>query len=232
VIDSISVTWLDLDVSSGEIDQLRQLLGPEERRRAARYSSPLLQQRAVVRLARRRQVLAEYCEVAPGGIVIGSHPTGQPFAVSPTGERLALSSSHCGDLGLLAVSRARSVGVDVEAAAELPASTRFTMWVATGLESLAIAELADSDRAAVLLRLWTRKEAYQKATGQGIGAGLEQIEVPLDPEPWARPFRPSGSGARWLLYGLSCPRDGLDAALVSSAPEEGEASPVVNVTHR
>jgi len=231
-VGTISVVWLDLDLSSDVVDELRLVLSSDERRRVARYSSPLQQRRATVRLARRRQTLADMFAIAPDEVIMRSNAGGRPFALSPAGARLGLSSSHCGGLGLVAVARGQQVGVDVQAASELPESSRFASWVATSFESRQIAALPRSKQSDACLRLWTRKEAYLKATGEGIGAGLQHVQVPLGCEAWGQWFRPLASGPRWLLYRLACPHADLEAALVASGQGGPEERPAITITRR
>jgi 4'-phosphopantetheinyl transferase len=223
---------LDLDVSTDVVDELHLVLSGDERRRVARYTSPLQQRRATVRLARRRQTLAGMFAIAPDEVIMRSNAGGRPFALSPAGASLGLSSSHCGGLGLMAVARGQQVGVDVEAASELPESSRFASWVATSLEARQIAALPRSEQSNACLRLWTRKEAYLKATGEGIGAGLQHVQVPLGSEAWGQSFHPLAGGPRWLLYRLACPHADLEAALVASGRGGGEEGLTITITRR
>jgi 4'-phosphopantetheinyl transferase len=87
--------------------------------------------------------------------------------------------SHSGDWALLAVAKAELIGVDVEA-------------VSTARDLIGIAEnyyhphefaqlqmLAGAAQNDLFYRLWTLKEAFLKATGTGISAGLEKIAFDL-----------------------------------------------------
>ncbi|MHB1252252.1 MAG: 4'-phosphopantetheinyl transferase family protein [Acidimicrobiales bacterium] len=227
---SIGVVWLDLDQPLEVVEELALLLDPDEEQRVARLAHPLERSRATVRLARRRQVLADIFSLEPDQVDARPRANGQPRAVSSTGESLFISSSHCEDVGLIAVARDRKVGVDVEAAHELPEPDQFAQWVAAVEELHEINELAVTDRAAACLRLWTRKEAYSKATGEGIGDGMHRVRVPLDPDPWAQPFDPLSNGLAWLLFELPSPRIGLNASLVTARHERSD--PQVIVTRR
>ena len=73
-------------------------------------------------------------------------------------------------------------------------------------------------REAAFLRAWTRKEAYAKATGQGLFDTLTCIEVALDavaPKSSLTLHASKEEGeitGSWVLYDLSAP-DGFVAAL-------------------
>ncbi len=228
---SIGVVWLELDQSLEVVEELATLLDPLEEQRVARLADPQHRSRAIVRLARRRQVLADIFAIAPDEVdaLPISQPleNGAPGALSSNGETLYVSSSHCEDVGLIAVRHEHKVGVDVEAVHELPDPDQFAQWVAASDELHEINELAPLDRPDACLRLWTRKEAYLKATGEGIGDGMNQVRVPLEPDTWARCFQPVANGLDWLLFELASPRAGLNASLVAEVHEHIDPQVIV-----
>jgi 4'-phosphopantetheinyl transferase len=72
---------------------------------------------------------------------------------------------------------------------------------------------------------WTRKEASLLATGSGLGAPLDTVEVTLDPAAPARLLRLGGDAAAatgWSLRSL-VPAPGMVAALVVPGPIAGLA---------
>ncbi|MHB1209359.1 MAG: 4'-phosphopantetheinyl transferase family protein [Acidimicrobiales bacterium] len=227
---SIGVVWLELDQPLEVVEELATLLGPLEEHQVARLAVPHDRNRAIVRLARRRQVLADIFAIAPDEVDTQPLENGAPGALSSSGETLYVSSSHCEDVGLIAVTRERKVGVDVEAVHELPDPDQFVQWVAASDELHEINELAPGDRPGACLRLWTRKEAYLKATGEGIGDGMNQVRVPLEADTWAHPFQPVANGLAWLLFELASPRAGLNASLVAEVHER--IDPQVIITRR
>jgi 4'-phosphopantetheinyl transferase len=91
--------------------------------------------------------------------------------------RLHGTVSHSRTLGMVAVTHASPVGIDVE---DLEAGRD---WLRLAPDQMAPAELADfrlcplSDRPAVFLRSWTAKEAVLKATGLGLALSPRTIVV-------------------------------------------------------
>jgi 4'-phosphopantetheinyl transferase len=76
--------------------------------------------------------------------------------------------------------------------------------------------LAAVDRPAAFFRCWTRKEAFIKATGQGLAQPLDGFVVTLGPGEPARFLDIGGDAAalaRWTLHDLQ-PREGYAGALV------------------
>jgi 4'-phosphopantetheinyl transferase len=227
----VNIVWLNLDQPIDVTNELRSLMSPEEKRRLSRISNPLQRRQAIVRVARRRQVISELCGVEAHDIVFESDSRGRPMVVYPRVRGLEFSVSHCADISVIAVTHGLRIGVDVESLAEIPDSPNFMTWVASKPEVEQISKLPSSLRHAAKLRLWTRKEAYLKATGEGIGGGIGHLEVPLIAEPWNLPFTPFLGSAEWSLFGLECPRQGFEAALVMASGGAVEAAPDIVTTH-
>jgi 4'-phosphopantetheinyl transferase len=78
------------------------------------------------------------------------------------GARVKFNLSHSGELALCAVASDREVGVDVKRVRAVPEMRRIVERFFPGEEA--------GDPAA-FFRLWTRREAFVKATGRGL-AGL------------------------------------------------------------
>ena len=132
------------------------LLDEEERARAARYRLIEVQQRFVVVRAALRRLLAAYCErpAAALRLTYGAH--GKP-ALSDC-PHLHFNLSHTAGLALCAVS-SQPVGVDVERLREV--SEGVARFVLTAEERRSLDEAAGG-------RLWVRKEALLKGTGEGL----------------------------------------------------------------
>jgi 4'-phosphopantetheinyl transferase len=90
-----------------------------------------------------------------------------------------VSVSHSGSNVAVAVGRDGSLGIDVEQVgrfdtAELEALAACTL---APEERAELARQPATDRARAFTTYWTRKEAVVKATGDGIGVGLDRIVV-------------------------------------------------------
>ena len=107
---------------------------------------------------------------------------GKPFIAAPpelAGLQFSLSHTH----GLVACAAARgfSVGIDTESLDRKTTQTDLAESVLTDSE-LAIVNAAPlSQRQETFLRLWTLRESYVKATGQGINFPREDFSFSLSP---------------------------------------------------
>ncbi|MFY1675553.1 4'-phosphopantetheinyl transferase family protein [Streptomyces sp. WMMC905] len=111
---------------------------------------------------------------APADLDIAYLPGGQPTLRGFGGE-LWLSLAHTEELIVVAVSRVGPVGVDAESVTRRVSFEALHGQVCTPQEAELLASLTDDRRAARFLRLWTLKEAYTKALGQGMRRGFATV---------------------------------------------------------
>lgn len=123
-----------------------------------------------------RKVLARYTGVPSAMVELLRTEKGKPYL--PQSD-IHFSLSHSGDWALLAVGKVELIGVDVEAVR----ATRDLSSIAESYyhpqEFTQLQMLAGAAQNDYFYRLWTLKEAFFKATGTGISAGLEKIAFDL-----------------------------------------------------
>lgn len=189
-----------------DIDALRgfeELLSPEEAERAARFYFEADRNHFIVSHARMRQILARYLHVEPGQLNFFVNAYRKPFL---DGGGLEFNLSHSGKLALLAVTRVRKVGVDIELIhpgieIETIGNRFFSQSEMSELQSL-----PTDQHELAFFSCWTRKEAYIKAQGMGLTLPLDSFDVSLSPgQPVIlRATRPdSAEAARWTLLPLN-----------------------------
>ncbi|MDQ1484434.1 MAG: 4-phosphopantetheinyl transferase, partial [Actinomycetota bacterium] len=110
---------------------------------------------------------------APDDVRVEVDDAGRPFVVgSPT--PLYVSIAHSGDYVVVAVA-SRRVGVDIERLPATPLHVGIAKRICSMTELRDIARLDPSLRERAVMRLWTRKEAYGKAIGVGLGFPVRTI---------------------------------------------------------
>jgi 4'-phosphopantetheinyl transferase len=125
-----------------------------------------------------RSVLASYLEVEPEQVAFAYGPQGKPkLACSDIG--LEFNLSHTGDLALCAITRERSVGVDIEHLRPIDAAEQIITRFFSPREQAEFFESPLPDRPRTFFRAWTRKEALLKATGEGLASLTGSFDVPL-----------------------------------------------------
>jgi 4'-phosphopantetheinyl transferase len=176
------------------------ILGAGEGERRRGEPDAAWRRRVVARVAL-RVVLGRCLDRAPDSLAFERGPAGRPgLAARQELRGFDFNLARSCDLCLIAVSDSGPVGVDVERIRDFPelegvARSRFAP-----SESAAILERSGPHRLQAFYRCWTRKEAYLKGIGTGIGAGLDGVVVSVE----ERPAILSGTevGADWCVCDL------------------------------
>jgi 4'-phosphopantetheinyl transferase len=209
-------------ISQEEIDHLLASLDASERQSAVQFHFDQDRRRYIVAHGLLRLVLAETLGCSPETLVLEKSTHGKPeLRQSEHEERhLMFNFSHAVGWALIAIGWDRQLGVDLETAESLPDDDQSLFKLAARVLSGRELELWRAipnpvKRRAAFLRTWTRKEAYVKATGEGLRHDPANMELPADPVPFDIPSakRP---GERWVVHDLAVPVE-LTAALAVEA---------------
>jgi 4'-phosphopantetheinyl transferase len=195
--DEVHIWHARLDLSEAQCQALARLLSPDERKRAQRFYFEQHRQRFIAGRGILRLILGRYLRLAPHQLQFSYEPRGKPgLTDSCGGEGLRFNLSHSQDLALFAVTCDRAIGIDLEQIRPLSDTEQLAQRFFSPREYAAICASPPPQKQATFFRYWTCKEAYLKATGEGI-ARLKQIEVVLAPE--ASPSLHDISGHRQVL---------------------------------
>jgi 4'-phosphopantetheinyl transferase len=121
---------------------------------------------------------------------------------------------------LVAVTRERKVGIDVERIRQGISSHVIAQQYFSKSEVAELEALPLEQRVSAFFTCWTRKEAYIKAQGLGLSLPLESFDVSLTPNQPAvlRATRPDAEEAsRWTLFSLK-----LDSAYAAAVAVYGQ----------
>ena len=207
--DEIHVWCVELD-AAGEVAALAAGLSAEESERASGLLSGTHQRRFVVARGMLRQLLGLYLDQDPGAVAFARGAHGKPFLQKGG---LHFNVSHTHELALYAIARNREVGIDVEWPRPQVAHEQIAARFFSLEEQEALAQVPAEARQAAFYNIWTRKEAYVKARGDGIAAGLGTFAVSLGAEAaLLRSDEGRDELERWKLMALE-PADGYVAAL-------------------
>src|SRR5205085_5860410 len=218
----VHVWTLDLDANPAEVGRLSALLCPEERERAARFHFDHHRRRFIVGRGLLRSILGEYSGVPPERVEFAYGIHGKPaLSHGPEGGNLQFNLAHSENVGLLAVTAGSRIGVDVERIRKIEDLDGLVARFFSPRESRLFENLPLQQKPEAFFNLWTRKEAWLKATGEGIGDHLNRVEVSFLPAEPARLLSlPAGFGpeATWSLHDLD-PASGFAGALAIEAKQ-------------
>lgn len=183
------------------------VLSVDERERAARLRFDDARERYVLGRGWLRHILAERLQRPAAEIRFRYGERGKPGLDHDT--PLTFNLAHSGDYLLLALAENVSLGVDIEAFRPQPHLRTMARDNFSTKEQAALFALPADEQLAAFYRIWTRKEAYIKATGDGFSLPLTDFDVThTDPPQIER------AGDRWRLLALDLPAGVIGAMCV------------------
>ena len=198
--DDVHVVRVSLD---DPLPRGHELLDDAERERAERFVFERDRRRFVAAHACVRTALGRCLARPAAALRFGAGRRGKPYVIdAPLDVRFNLSDG--GERAVLAIALGREVGVDIEEVrpTEVDALARR---VFAPSEANALAALPPDDRHAAFFRIWTRKEAFIKALGEGLAMPLDGFEVsPVedDPAPLLRSCTAPHAPGDWCIRSL------------------------------
>jgi 4'-phosphopantetheinyl transferase len=173
VPELVEVWHARLDEHRGRLPALGATLSADERERADRFRRAADRESFTLRRGLLRELLGRYLELEPAAVRFSYGRWDKP---SVDGD-LAFNASSSGGHALFAFARGRAVGVDIERLREIGdmEGVAARIMSARGLADYR----AEWDRVRALYAVWTQKEAYVKALGDGFAAPLDAFDVPL-----------------------------------------------------
>jgi 4'-phosphopantetheinyl transferase len=209
--DEIVLVWASLQVGDARLETLRASLHADERARIERLYFERDRRRATASRGILRELLAGVLDAREVDLELIEGAHGKPALRSAA---LDFNVSHTEEHMVVALARARALGVDVEAGTGLLDVDEIAPSVFTRGEQAELARYAGAARRDAFLRGWARKEAYLKARSVGLSLPLADFEVSLGAgdDGGLRSVVDPDEAARFVVLGLPAPA-GCAAAL-------------------
>lgn len=207
----IDVWLIRLDVGAEVAAPLGGLLDEGERERMRRLHGEPLQTRFAVAHAAVRWILGQCLGVPPQTMTFTSNAAGKPAL---PGHPLAFNLSHSGDVAAFAVAAGGNLGVDVEVVRPVPDADTLASRFFSREEAADLARVPASGRLEAFFGVWTRKEAFLKATGEGMARPLDSFAVSVGSD---EPRLLRGGASHWSLRAFE-PWPGYAGALAYDQP--------------
>lgn len=195
-------------------------LSVEERERSKQYKFESDRLRFIARRGLLRQLLGRYSGIPPAGISYQTDPYGKlSLPLSPFSFNLSSSQDRIA----FAFSLGKEIGVDIERVRPLPElSAMAERWFSPD-ERTGLLDLPMNLQVEAFHHVWTQKEAFIKARGQGLSHPLHDFSVSVDPSQPGRLLsikQDPGQAAHWKMATTS--ETGWRAAVCARAEAELE----------
>ncbi|MGA2592841.1 MAG: 4'-phosphopantetheinyl transferase superfamily protein [Bryobacteraceae bacterium] len=206
-------------------------LSPDEKGRAAQFRFERHRNSFVVARGILRILLGRYLNIPPAGFLFRYGPKGKPAIAGSEG--IDFNLSHSGSLAVFAFTAGCELGIDVERIRPLPDMQSIADRFFCSEEAAELMSLPANQREHGFYLCWTRKEAYIKASSDGLSAPLDGFRVTLRPGQTARFIHLSndtGASQAWSLHDLRLASDYAAALAYRDAERPIVILPVVDPT--
>lgn len=194
-------------------DRYATWLTPDERAKSERMATPRLKDEFVATRALCRWALSQSAPIVrPEEWRFERTEAGRPVVVGPRAAP-SFNLSHAGGLVVCAVS-SYPVGVDVEPCSRGEELLATATKMFSPAENAALTALPETRRSRRAVELWTTKEAYLKARGEGISVRLTKFGILAE-------------GARYCLGDVSILGDTPDEWQIEVHEAASRAEPCV-----
>lgn len=153
----------------------RELLDAGEKEQEPRFYFARDRRRYLVTRTLVRTVLSRYVPMDPREWVFSANPYGRPAIANAQATDLSFNLSHTHSLIVLAVTRGRAVGVDVENVRAREVTMDVANHYFAPREVAELAAVPSHEQQYRFFEYWTFKESYIKARGMGLSLPLDKF---------------------------------------------------------
>jgi len=207
--------WL-VNLQGDAVESETTCLSPDELRRAERYAFAQDRRRFIHCRAALRSILGGCLGQPAARLNFACNRFGKP-ALSPAAP-LSFNVSHGDDLAVIAVTEGRNIGCDVEQIRPGIEIQNLARHFFSPHECTELLALPAEEQLRAFFAIWTRKEAYIKARGEGLSLDLNRFAVSLSNDAKLLFSDYDANPRRWHMLSFT-PAPGFIAALVA----DGEA---------
>ncbi|MEP4952602.1 MAG: 4'-phosphopantetheinyl transferase superfamily protein [Paracoccaceae bacterium] len=126
---------------------------------------------------RLREMLGNWMNIDPAKVTFETGWNGKPSVSNEAGP--SFSISHSGRRAAIAITQTAPVGIDIEQERDRKLDRKTAQRFFAPGEAAALKPLSDIAHRSAFTRLWTLKEAFVKATGEGMARKLNSFEIDI-----------------------------------------------------
>lgn len=175
--NEIHVYRIRFDYHSGLLQKCFNALSEAEKNRAEFYEFESVKNNYIISQGGMRLILSCYLNIPVEKVNIGRHSKGKPFSLDDP--HLYFNNTNSGDYVMYAFTRSGEIGIDLEHYRQLD-----------DLEEMIVKNSSEKEQEWIkknpeikekrFFKLWTVKEAYVKAIGEGMRLPPEAMEFSIE----------------------------------------------------
>lgn len=162
-------------------EQLYSFLSSDEKQRADRLKVELKKKQFIVSRSALRKILSNSIDIPNDEVNFYYSEHGKPFIENKYNNKaIEFNISHSDQCILIAISMKNQLGVDIEKINTEINYESLSKRFFSERENEYFRNIEPDKQLDTFYAIWTRKEAFIKATGQGIAYGLDKFSVATD----------------------------------------------------
>lgn len=176
---TVDIWEINLTRSPQHLEFYQSILADDELKRAKKFKFERDQQAFIIARGTLRIILSHYLNLSPEQIKFKYSSKGKP-SLDQDPSPLYFNLSHAYAKAIYAIALEENIGIDIEYIREIEVLSLAKRFFCDS-EYRWLNALDSEAQYPAFFRLWTCKEAYLKATGEGL-VGLQDVEIvtPLD----------------------------------------------------
>lgn len=181
--ENIDIWLCELKKLSNNIDEFYSVLSEDEQEHTEKLKIEDKRQQYIITRGSLRKYLGLLTETDPAVFKFKYLKHGKPvLEESSQYADISFNVSHSNDIALIAISRKRNIGIDVEIINHETDHQALVTRFFSKAEQSEFNNCSASTKAKAFCACWTRKEAFIKAIGDGVAYGLDTFDIEVDPE--------------------------------------------------
>ncbi|MEW6731152.1 MAG: 4'-phosphopantetheinyl transferase superfamily protein [Acidobacteriota bacterium] len=212
----VHVWSVALDQPASYRMKLREILSADEQSRADRFYFERDRDHFIIGRGVLRTLLGYYLGIKPECLSFHYGPKGKPSLTQDYANGLKFNISHSHGMALYGFTKNREIGVDIEQIRAIEDAEQIAKRFFSPQEAAIFSSIPADEKYEAFFNCWTRKEAYIKATGDGLSHPLDRFNVTLRLDEPAKLLTIEGDAkkaAQWSLSALT-PAPGYIGALI------------------
>lgn len=153
-----------------------KILSPDEILRAEEYKFEIHKNRFMMYRCALRQILSFYYDKSPQELMFGYTEYGKPYVLAGS-PQLQFNLSHSDEMAVLGLAKSSFIGVDVEYIKPFNEMQSIAKQFFAEAEFCKFISIPEKDKLEAFYNIWTRKEAFVKAVGEGLSYPLDKFTV-------------------------------------------------------
>lgn len=218
------VAWAKLSEAKADKERIFAMLAEPELERAAKFHFEDDRLRFALGRFLTRSVLGRELARMPETIQFTYTDRQRPVFADADG--ISFSITHARDLVAVAFVKDARIGIDIEYMERKVDLLGVAEKILSDDDFQVFQALPEDEKVSAFFRVWTRKEAYLKATGEGLTDALKKISVSLQAEEIGTVTDARDQGAdNWRLHSLDLV-PGYEACVACDGERKIEVTPV------